>query len=133
MEVEYCSLISIKSNENIFATASYFTKLLLVEYNFPWSENPLINNLLPEEVNNFLLQFKKYSNSNRVLLIKNKQKSNHQINVFAINNLQDLPHTNHFILTDYKQLLKFSEEDLFSINEENKFSDLIYLVCTNGK
>ena len=29
--------------------------------------------------------------------------------VFAINNLQDLPYTNHFILTDYKQLLKFSE------------------------
>ena len=120
MEVEYCSLTSIKSNENIFATASYFTKLLLVEYNSPWSENPLINNLLPEEVNNFLLQFKKKSNSNRVLFIKNKQKANQQINVFAINNLQDLPYTNHFILKDYNQLLEFSEQDLFSIKEEYK-------------
>jgi hypothetical protein len=133
MEVEYCSLTSIKSDENIFATASYFTKLLLVEYNSPWSENPLISNLLPEEVNNFLLQFKKKSNSNRVLFIKNKKKANQQINIFAINNLQDLPYTNHFILKDYNQLLEFSEQDLFFIKGEKTLSDLIYLVCTNGK
>ncbi len=133
MKNEYCSLNSTDLQEDIFATASYFTKLLLVEYNFPWPEDPLTNNLLPQEVNDYLLHFKKASRSNRVLFVKNKQKANLQINIFAINNLWEQPYTNHFILTDHKELLNFSETALFSKTHENKFPDLIYLVCTNGK
>ena len=133
MKNEYCSLNSTDLQEDIFATASYFTKLLLVEYNFPWPEDPLTNNLLPQEVNDYLLHFKKASRANRVLFVKNKQKANLQINVFAINNLWEQPYTNHFILTDHKELLNFSETALFSQTHENKFPELMYLVCTNGK
>lgn len=133
MKNEYCSLNSTDLHEDIFATASYFTKLLLVEYNFPWPEDPLTNNLLPQEVNDYLLHFKKASRSNRVLFVKNKQKANLQINIFAINNLWEQPYTNHFILTDHKELLNFSDTELFSQAHENKFGELIYLVCTNGK
>jgi hypothetical protein len=130
---DYCSLNSSHLQEDIFATASYFTKLLLVEYNFPWSEDPFTSNLLPQEINDYLLHFKKASRSNRVLFIKNKQKANLQINIFAINNLWEQPYTNHFIFTDHKELLNFSEAALFSKTHENKFPELIYLVCTNGK
>ena len=59
MKNDYCSLNSTDLQEDIFATASFFTKLLLVEYNFPWPEDPLTNNLLPQEVNDYLLHFKK--------------------------------------------------------------------------
>ena len=133
MKNDYCSLNSTNLQEDIFATASYFTKLLLVEYNFPWPENPLTNNHLPQEINDYLLHFKKAAKSNRVLFVKNKQKANLQINIFAINNLWEQPYTNHFIFTDHKELLNFSEADLFTINPENKLPGLLYLVCTNGK
>lgn len=133
MRNDYCSLNSTDLQEDIFATASYFTKLLLVEYNAPWPADPLTNNLLPEEVNNYLLHFKKASRSNRVLFIKNKQKATGQINIFAIHNHPQLPYTNHFILTAYKELLNFSEAGLFSIIPNNKLPGPMYLVCTNGK
>ena len=126
MKNDYCSLNSTNLQEDIFATASYFTKLLLVEYNFPWPENPLTNNHLPQEINDYLLHFKKAAKSNRVLFVKNKQKANLQINIFAINNLWEQPYTNHFIFTDHKELLNFSEVELFSktheINSRNSYT-----------
>lgn len=131
--IEYCSLNSINSDEKIFATASHFTKLLLVEYNFPWAENPLLENQLSVEVNNFLNQINNPKSLTRVLFIKNKIKSKNLISVFAINNIATEPFTNYFSFSDYNSILNINEREFFSAKNQTRFDEPLYLVCTNGK
>lgn len=133
MRNEYCSLNSVELDEPIFATASWFTRLLLVEYNAPWSENALTDNKLPENVNEYLQHFKKASRLNRVFFIRNKQHADGSINIFAVHILPQMPHCNHFKLSAYEQLLNFPVTDLFAVNAAHTFHELMYLVCTNGK
>lgn len=132
MSNEYCSLNSKAVIEQIFATASYFKRLLLIEYNNAWSEKPIKANNLDEKINDFISKLEK-EHSIKILFIKNKRSRSYSTTLFTVDGAEEKPIFNHFVLNSINEILNFSIDDLFSKTSFNKFKEDLYLVCTNGK
>jgi hypothetical protein len=132
MHRNYCSILSA-SIETQFATAPVNSRLLLLEYNYPWGEDVLTENTIPAEVNLFLERAIEQDVFSRILFIKNKQSTRDKITLFTVNNRDDAPFMKRVILNKYTEISDLDLNACFSNDDGNVFKDPVYLVCTHGK
>ncbi|UZR96581.1 sucrase ferredoxin [Chondrinema litorale] len=133
MNVDFCSLSFASSFEGVLATAPVIERLLLIEYNKPWTEQPIKNNDLPNDVKKYLQQCIDDQIFSRIILIKHKKSEKGKINIYAVNNRAVSPFVNHFLIKDYDELLHMDFTKCFGELESAKLNKEFYLVCTNGK
>lgn len=131
---QFCCQTFASSFEGLHGTVPLINKLLLIEYNRPWSDEPISKNSLPHELNSYLQECIDNGIYSRLMFIKNTQSQNREkINVFAINNCDEQPFANHFEIHSHEELLTTDLAKYFASNSKNRYNQQLYLVCTNGK
>jgi len=129
----FCSSDAKKENDSLIGTASFYSKLLLIEYSEPMGSEAFENSNIPENTKNCINLYGKDNPELRVLLIRNEFSNDTKISIFALtvnigNNI-----FNHHNVSSYSEINIDLLNDLFSDTSIYKYSNPMYLICTNGK
>lgn len=130
---DFCSLAAHRVGENLFATAPYTNRFILIEYNHAWEEKVLENNkAMEQEVKDYLNNNIEKNHFARVFLIKNHESKVGCIRVFLVNNQQVNPFIKPYIISSYRELLDIDFAHAFEW-DSSCVTEPMYLVCTHGK
>lgn len=131
-QTTFCSTLFAHTYESLYATAPVIDRLLLLEYNRPWSSEPFEKNDLPEAVRVYLEDCEQKGIFSRMLFIRKSRSRGDQLCFFTVNNRDIRPFVRRFEMSDYKDLPSLDMESCFGESTE-LFDGELYLVCTNGK
>lgn len=130
--MDFCSVSFAETFKDVYGTVPPIDRLLLLEYNEPWSDHPIEQNNLPVEVNHFLRECLDQSIFSRIFFIRNNKSIKGVVNLFTVNNRQVDPFVRHFVLREHSDLLEIDINACFE-EAHPHFDKDIFLVCTNGK
>lgn len=132
-----CSMLSMASGEQLFATAPRTDVWLLVEYRFPPSEKGLVDSSISEAVIKYLLQCQKTIPGCRLLLVRPAEKPRTDLlKVFIGVANQQPPRLYELNIHSYHELIDLDIPALVghldqTTTQERK--EPLFLICTNGK
>lgn len=130
-ESAFCSVLSKQRDDYLPGSASTYNKLLLVEYDQPWTHKAFIDSNINPLVKKYISDFT-HLNKVKLFLVKNAESNKSNIRIFAFNLDQDKNFQHSIILSNYEEMLSVNLGSLFE-NNTQPANEIFYLVCTNGK
>lgn len=127
----FCSTLSNRRNDSLIGTATNYNKLLLIEYNKPWTQKAFVDSKIKSLVKKHVTDFINLNNV-KLLLVKNQDSNENDIQIFTFNLDPDKNYSNLLVLKKYEDLLTINLNSYFE-NQIQPTNNLLYLVCTNGK
>jgi hypothetical protein len=133
-----CSIISRKSGEQLFGTASQAQNWLLLEYPHPWEAKALQSSTLPKAVISHFIELQNTIPATRFQFIYRKSRSETgQIHLYICQTNETTSASFEFILSNYEEILTLNTAQILTSRQQPVTANLrvepIYLVCVNGK
>ena len=128
----FCATESKLGNDEQIGSASYFKKLILLEYRLPFKEEAFAESELPQNVKDTLNSYLSANEHTRLLLIRNPEFEQGELSIFGINNTGKENKVNRKFISSYEEILDIDLSILFEDNSNLNHEGYLYLVCTNG-
>ena len=129
----FCAAASRRSAEHVYATASTFRALFLLEYDRPWGFSAFGEADIDPAAKSHLEQTLSRVRGSRLVLIKSKRRAGSGIRLFVVRNHEASPFVHRYELGDYADLVDLDLAGAVERRPAAEVFDPMLLVCTHGR